>query len=154
MWRPHDRTVFDEAKGFGSTNSSPCATTALATVMQKAIYCRRLTGSVVIENTGVIGCPQMVRIGKCCGGGRSGGILATQENQNAPSSLSRSPTPCRFNHPHLASRVNESERWVSEGRRLMARVHAHPRSKGPKMDSLYTILGCLLRSSFVSPLWI
>jgi hypothetical protein len=37
----------------------------------------------------------------------------------------------------------------------MARVHAHPRSMGPKMDSLlYAILGFLLRNRFVSPLWI
>jgi hypothetical protein len=37
----------------------------------------------------------------------------------------------------------------------MARVHAHPRSMDPKMDSLlYAILGCLRRSYFVSPLWI
>src|SRR5271170_5741901 len=44
---------------------------------------------------------------------------------NATSVISRSPTPCRFKHSHLASRV-------SEGERLVARVHAHPRSMGPK----------------------
>src|SRR5271170_8167861 len=66
---------------------------------------------------------------------------------NATSVISRSPTPCRFKHSHLASRV-------SEGERLVARVHAHPRSMGPKMDSLlYTILGSLLRNRFVLPLW-
>ena len=31
---------------------------------------------------------------------------------------------------------------------------SHPRSMGPKMDSIYAILGCLLRSRFVSPLWV
>jgi len=47
-----------------------------------------------------------------------------------------------------------SDGWV-QGERLMARVHAHPRSIGPKMDSLlYAILGCIPRSRFVSPLWI
>ena len=36
----------------------------------------------------------------------------------------------------------------------MARVHAHPRAMGPKMDSLlYVILGPLLRNRIVSPLW-
>ena len=56
--------------------------------------------------------------------------------------------PCRFKHSHLASRV-------TQGERLMARVHAHPRSMGPKMDSLlYAILGSLLRNRFISPLWI
>jgi hypothetical protein len=35
------------------------------------------------------------------------------------------------------------------------RVHAYPRSMGPKMDSLlYAILGSLLRNRFVLPLWI
>jgi hypothetical protein len=42
--------------------------------------------------------------------------------------------------------VSHGERRVSDGRvkgeRLVARVHAHPRSMGPKMDSLlYAILG-------------
>jgi hypothetical protein len=64
IWRPHDRTVFEEAKGLGLTSSSLCATTALATAMQKAIYCRRLTGSVVTKHTKMIECAQMVRIGK------------------------------------------------------------------------------------------
>ena len=37
----------------------------------------------------------------------------------------------------------------------MARVHAHPRSMGPKMDSLsLRILGSFLRNRFVSLLWI
>jgi hypothetical protein len=37
----------------------------------------------------------------------------------------------------------------------VARVHAHPRGMGPKMDSLlYVILGSLLRNRIVSPLWI
>src|SRR5271168_138077 len=41
------------------------------------------------------------------------------------------------------------------GERLVARVHAHPRSMGPKINSpLYAILGSLLRNRFVSPLWI
>src|SRR5271168_1488292 len=62
-------------------------------------------------------------------------VGSTIEVKSAPSSLSRSPTPCRFKHSHLASRV-------SQGERLVARVHAHPRSMGPKMDSLlYAILG-------------
>src|SRR4051812_45167388 len=65
----------------------------------------------------------------------------TREPKSAPSSLSRSPTPCRFNHSHLASRV-------SQGERLMACVHAHPRSMGPKMDSL---LYAILDDRFVSP---
>jgi helix-turn-helix, Psq domain/Tc5 transposase DNA-binding domain len=34
----------------------------------------------------------------------------TREPKSAPSSLSRSPTPCCFNHPHLASRVSQGER--------------------------------------------
>src|SRR3954454_20288735 len=37
----------------------------------------------------------------------------------------------------------------------MARVHAHPRLMGPKMDSiLYGVFGSLLRNRFVSRLWI
>jgi len=56
----------------------------------------------------------------------------TKELKSAPSSLSRSPTPCRFKHSHLATRV-------SQGERLAARVHAHPRSIGPKMDSFFTL---------------
>jgi hypothetical protein len=72
----------------------------------------------------------------------------TRELKSAPSPPSRSRTPCRFKHPHLASRV-------SQGERLMARVRAHPRSMGPKIDSLLcAILGFLLRNRFVSPLWI
>ena len=45
---------------------------------------------------------------------------------------------------------------MSQGERLMARVHAHPRSMGPKLDSLlYAILSSLLlRNRFVLPLWI
>ena len=42
-----------------------------------------------------------------------------------------------------------------KGERLVARVHAHPRSMGLKMGSLlYAILGSILRIRFVSPLWI
>jgi hypothetical protein len=41
-----------------------------------------------------------------------------------------------------------------KGEHLVARMHAHPRLMGPKMDSLlYVILGSLLRNCFVSPLW-
>jgi hypothetical protein len=37
-----------------------------------------------------------------------------------------------------------------KGERLVARAHAHPRSMGPKMDSLlYDILGSLLRNRFL-----
>jgi hypothetical protein len=44
---------------------------------------------------------------------------------------------------------------MSEGEHLMARVDAHSRSMGPKIDPLlYAILVCLLCSRFVSPLWI
>ena len=72
----------------------------------------------------------------------------TIELKSAPSSPSRSPTSCRFKHSHLASRV-------SQGERLVARVHARPRSMGPKMDTLlYAILGSLLRNRFILPLWI
>jgi hypothetical protein len=42
-----------------------------------------------------------------------------------------------------------------KGERLVARVHAHPRSMGPKMDSLtLRYLGSLLCNRFVPPLWI
>jgi hypothetical protein len=62
-------------------------------------------------------------------------VGGTIQLKSAPSSPSRSPTPYRFKHSHLASRV-------SQGERLVARMHAHPRSMGPKMDSLlYAILG-------------
>jgi hypothetical protein len=72
----------------------------------------------------------------------------TREPKSAPRSLLRSPTPCRFNHPHLTSRV-------SQGERLVARMHAHPRLMGPKIDSLlYAILGSLLRNRFIPRLWI
>src|ERR1700722_10660228 len=37
----------------------------------------------------------------------------TIELKSAPSSPSRSPTPCRFKHSHLASRVSQGERRVS-----------------------------------------
>jgi hypothetical protein len=37
------------------------------------------------------------------------------ELKSAPSSPSRSPTPCRFKHSHLTSRVSQGERRVSEG---------------------------------------
>ena len=33
----------------------------------------------------------------------------TREVKSAPSSPSRSPTPCRFKHSHLASRVSQGE---------------------------------------------
>jgi hypothetical protein len=39
----------------------------------------------------------------------------TIELKSAPSSPSRSPTPCRFKHSHLASRVSQGERRVNEG---------------------------------------
>ena len=38
---------------------------------------------------------------------------STREVKSAPSSPSRSPTPCRFKHSHLASRVSQGERRVS-----------------------------------------
>ena len=41
---------------------------------------------------------------------------------------------------------------MSQGERFVARVHAHPRSMGPKIDSLYAILSSLLRNRFVLPL--
>jgi len=37
------------------------------------------------------------------------------QHKSAPSSPSRSPTACRFKHSHLASRVSQGERRVSEG---------------------------------------
>jgi hypothetical protein len=43
--------------------------------------------------------------------------------------------------------MSQGERRMSEGERLVARAHAHPRSIGPEMDSLlYAILGSLLRN--------
>jgi hypothetical protein len=42
-------------------------------------------------------------------------IGKTIELKSAPSSPSRSPTPRRFKHSHLASRVSEGERRVSGG---------------------------------------
>ena len=37
------------------------------------------------------------------------GVGNTRELKSAPSSPSRSPTPCRFKHSHLASRVSQGE---------------------------------------------
>ena len=75
------------------------------------------------------------------------GLGTTIELKSASTSLSRSPTPCRFKHSHLTSRMSQGERRMSEGERLVARAHAHPRSMGPEMDSLlYAILGSVLRN--------
>jgi hypothetical protein len=42
-----------------------------------------------------------------------------------------------------------------KGERLVARVYAHPRAMGPKIDSLLSaILGSHLRNRFISPVWI
>src|SRR5271170_6294201 len=43
-------------------------------------------------------------------------VGSTIEVKSAPSSPSRSPTACRFKSSHLASRVSQGERRVSEGR--------------------------------------
>jgi hypothetical protein len=77
-----------------------------------------------------------------------------KNDRNPPRAhLHGSPTPYRFNHPHLAYPAIEGERW-DEG--LIARVHVHPSISGsPKWTPFFTlILGCFLRSRFVSPLWI
>jgi hypothetical protein len=66
----------------------------------------------------------------------------TIELKSAPSSPSRSPTPCRFKHSHLASRVSQGERRVSEGRAPRGSRARSPSIYGSKMDSLlYAILG-------------
>ena len=46
------------------------------------------------------------------GGGLGACLGNTRQIKSAPSSPSRSPTPCRFKHSHLASRVSQGERWV------------------------------------------
>jgi hypothetical protein len=72
------------------------------------------------------------------------GLGKTREPKSAPSSPSRSPTPCRFNTSHLASKVSkvsQGEPGGPKGERVMARVHAHPRSMASanfNIDTLHT----------------
>ena len=53
----------------------------------------------------------------------------TTELKSAPSSPSRSPTACRFKSSHLASRVSQGERRVSEGR-----APRGSRARSPSID--------------------
>src|ERR1700722_6505085 len=77
-------------------------------------------------------------------------VLARQGNQkSAPSSLSRSPTPGRFNTSHLASRVSEGERRVSPS--WLACTLTLDRWV-PKWTPSLRYFGA--PSCFVSPLWI
>jgi len=61
----------------------------------------------------------------------------SRELKSAPSSLSPSPTPRRFKHSHLASRVSQGERRVSVSR--LARTFTLVRWS--QMGSLYAIFG-------------
>src|SRR5271168_279349 len=79
-------------------------------------------------------------------------VGSTIEVKSAPSSPSRSPTPCRLKHSHLASRVSQGERRVSERVSASQVACTLTLDRWAQMDSL--LLSSRLRNRFVLPLWI